>query len=143
MVPARMSTADERRWTAEMVKRLQASRLRRSLNKDLSLQSRAEALNARYFGSRLRWSSIEFVTDQERRLGSCTPKTGTIRISHRLATVPEWVRDYVIVHELAHLEHPNHSQAFWTAVNRYRLAERARGYLMALDLRGDEADSDL
>ena len=143
MVPARMSTADELRWTAEMVKRLQASRLRRNLNKDLSLRSRAEALNARYFGSRLRWSSIEFVTDQERRLGSCTPKTGTIRISHRLATVPEWVRDYVIVHELAHLEHPNHSQAFWTAVNRYRLAERARGYLMALDLRGDEADLEL
>ena len=143
MVPARMSTADELRWTAEMVKRLQASRLRRNLNKDLSLRSRAEALNARYFGSRLRWSSIEFVTDQERRLGSCTPKTGTIRISHRLATVPEWVRDYVIVHELAHLEHPNHSKAFWTAVNRYRLAERARGYLMALDLRGDEADLEL
>jgi len=83
------------------------------------------------------------VTDRERRLVSCTPKPGAIRISHRLATVPQWVCDYVIVHELAHLEHPNHSKAFWTAVNRYRLAERARGYLMALNLRGDEADSEL
>jgi predicted metal-dependent hydrolase len=143
MLPARMNTAEERRWTAEMVKRLRASRQRRNLNKDLSLQSRAEALNDRYFGGRLHWSSIEYVTDQERRLGSCTPKIGKIRISHRLAAVPEWVRDYVIVHELAHLEYPNHSKAFWTAVNRYRLAERARGYLMALDLRGDEADAEL
>jgi predicted metal-dependent hydrolase len=143
MLPARMSATEERRWTEQMVGKLRAARLRRELNRDRTLPARAEALNERYFGGRLRWSSIDYVTDQQRRLGSCTPATGAIRISHRLATVPVWVSDYVIVHELAHLEHPNHSKAFWTAVNRYRLAERARGYLLALDLRGDEPDAEL
>ena len=143
LLPAALSRADEQRWTETLVERLRKTRLRRELNQGAALQARAEALNARYFGGRLKWQSIEYVTDQARRLGSCTPATGAIRISHRLATVPDWVRDYVIVHELAHLEHPNHAKAFWTAVNRYRLAERARGYLLALDLRGDEPDAAL
>jgi predicted metal-dependent hydrolase len=142
-VPAAMSVAEERRWTEKMVERLRRQRLKRELNRDRSLQQRAEELNRRYFGGRLRWSSIEYVADQQRRLGSCTASTGAIRISHRLAGVPEWVRDYVIVHELAHLEYPNHSKTFHAAVGRYRLAERARGYLMALDLRGDADDEEL
>lgn len=143
MLPARLSEAEERRWTEQMVGRLRAARLRHALNRDRTLHERAKALNGGYFQGRLTWTSIEYVTDQQRRLGSCTPATGTIRLSHRLADVPEWVLDYVIVHELAHLDHPNHSEAFWKAVNRYRLAERARGYLIALDLRGDEPDAEL
>lgn len=142
-VPAAMSDAEERRWTERLVARLRAQRLKQELNRATPLQERAQALNERYFGGRLAWSSIEYVTDQQRRLGSCTPSTGAIRISHRLADVPEWVRDYVLVHELAHLEHPNHSRAFHAAVGRYKLAERARGYLLALDLRGDGDDGEL
>jgi predicted metal-dependent hydrolase len=65
------------------------------------------------------------------RWGSCSPATGAIRISDRLAAYPSWVRDYVIVHELGHLTHASHSDAFWRLVNRYPLAERARGYLIA------------
>jgi predicted metal-dependent hydrolase len=41
------------------------------------------------------------------------------------------VLDYVIVHELAHLVVPGHSQKFWGLVDRYPRAERARGWLMA------------
>jgi predicted metal-dependent hydrolase len=56
-----------------------------------------------------------------------------IRIARRAGTLPEWVRDYLLVHELAHLEHADHGHAFWELVNRYPLTERARGYLMAID----------
>jgi predicted metal-dependent hydrolase len=68
------------------------------------------------------------------RYGSCTPEDGTIRLSDRLLDFPAWVRDYVLVHELAHLVEPNHSAAFWSLVARYPLAERARGFLIAKGL---------
>ena len=140
MLPAGMPAARETELVERMVARLRAGRERRALNRARPLEARAAELNRQYFGGRLRWSSIEYVTDQQRRYGSCTPATGAIRISHRLAAVPEWVRDYVLMHELAHLEHPGHSRSFWQAVNRYRLAERARGYLMALELAEDEGE---
>lgn len=76
-------------------------------------------------------TSIAWVSNQRDRWGSCTPAHGTIRISDRLAGFPSWVIDYVVVHELAHLLEPNHSDRFWAIVNRYPRSERARGYLMA------------
>ncbi len=107
---------------------------------DSALARRAGELNRRYFGDRLRWREIRYVTNQQRRYGSCTPATGVIRISHRVAAMPAWVHDYVVVHELAHLLEANHGPKFWKLVNRYPRAERARGYLMALGLEGEEPD---
>lgn len=101
---------------------------------DADLEKRAQELNRQYFHGRLRWHSIRFVTNQQKRFGSCTPANGTIRLSHRLATMPTWVRDYVIIHELAHLLEANHGARFWKLVNQYPLTERARGYLMAVGL---------
>jgi len=83
--------------------------------------------------------SVRWVGNQSSRWGSCTISTGDIRISDRLAAYPGWVLDYVIVHELCHLSVADHSPAFWAMVNRYPLAERARGYLLA---KGTEADDD-
>lgn len=53
------------------------------------------------------------------RWGSCTPSRRTIRISTLLANKPLELVEYVIVHELAHLKYPNHSQNFWNHVSKF------------------------
>ena len=83
------------------------------------------------FGGELSWSSLSYVGNQNTRYGSCTVGKASIRLSDVLAGMPDWVRDYVLVHELAHLVVPNHSAEFWALVQRYPLTERARGYLIA------------
>ncbi len=101
---------------------------------DEALTHRAQRLNQQYFQGQLQWQSIRYVKNQQKQHGSCTPSKGTIRISDKIANMPEWVRDYVVMHEISHLVEANHSPRFWKLVNRYPLTERARGYLMALDM---------
>lgn len=108
----------------------------RAFGSNEDLQRRAERLNETLFGGAARWRSIRYVTNQNSRWGSCSPSQGTIRISHRLATRPDFVLDYVVAHELAHLLEPGHTPAFWKLVYRYPRAERAIGYLMALGHEG-------
>lgn len=50
--------------------------------------------------------------------GVCRRTTG-IRLNWRLVGAPDFVVDYVCVHELCHLPHPNHSRDFWSLVNRH------------------------
>jgi predicted metal-dependent hydrolase len=127
-IPATMSRADEERHVAEMVRRMR----RRNESAVVDLAARAEALAATHGLERP--ASIRWADNQEWRWGSCTPADRTIRISTRLAGEPPWVLDYVIVHELAHLTIPGHGPGFWALVERYPLAERARGFLMARGL---------
>ena len=75
--------------------------------------------------------SVVWSDRQQHRWGSCTPVDGAIRLSSRLAAYPAWVLDYVLVHELAHLVHPDHGRAFQALVARYPMAERATGFLIA------------
>ena len=135
--PARMSDRQLAPIIEKLQQRLQ-KKATRSPQSDAALEAMAQELNQTYFANRLKWQSIRYVTNQNKRFGSCTPMLGTIRISHRLATMPEWVLKYVVVHELAHLEQANHGPHFWALVNQYPLTERARGYLMAIDLEDDD-----
>lgn len=118
--------------------RLQRKRRLRAEKADAALQRRAQELNRCHFDGKLRWHSIRYVTNQKRSSGSCSPGKGAIRISDRLRDFPAWVRDYVIVHELAHLVEANHSRRFWDLVNSYPKTERARGFLIAMGTEQDE-----
>jgi predicted metal-dependent hydrolase len=132
-VPATMTATEVERWSSEMRRRF----LRKMSTATVDLPARAEALSRRHDLPRareIRWA--EMTT----RWGSCTTGTASIRLSTRLASFPDWVLDYVIVHELAHIEVPNHSPKFWRVVERYPKSERARGYLIAKS--GDDADAD-
>lgn len=124
-VPATMSKAEEAKWVRELVDRLE----RRASTAHVDLEARAALLARRY---RLPLpASVRWVDNQRARWGSCTPEDSTIRISSRLVREPDWVLDYVLVHELAHLVEPGHGPAFRALVDRYPRAERARGWLMA------------
>jgi predicted metal-dependent hydrolase len=115
------------------------ARLSRRYQADtVDLAARAAKLARRFKfpqPTQVRWA------EQRTQWGSCTPSTGEIRISTRLAQWPPWVLDYVLVHELAHLVELNHSAAFHQLVDRYPLAERARGFLIAKSIAESDTDS--
>ena len=108
--PAVMSDAE----LAPIIERLE-KRLRKKATpvaqSDEALDLLAKSLNRRYFQNRLRWQTIRYVKNQNKRFGSCTPGHGTIRISHRVATMPKWVQRYVVMHELCHLQEHHHGAA--------------------------------
>lgn len=128
LIPAYFSQAEERRWVSAMVERLRAQESRRKAP-SRDLVRRAEELSRQYLSGRARPVSIRWVDNQQGRWGSCTPLDGTIRISSRLRSMPGWVVDYVLLHELAHLLEPSHNARFWTLLEAYPRLERARGYL--------------
>ncbi|MDF8265046.1 M48 metallopeptidase family protein [Luteipulveratus flavus] len=128
LVPARLTKVQERTLVAEMVSKIQA-RDQRLKPSDSRLAGRAEALSARYLGGLARPTSVRWVSNQRTRWGSCTPMDGTIRLSHRLQGMPEWVVDYVLLHELAHLLQPGHGKSFWSLLDGYPHLARARGFL--------------
>jgi predicted metal-dependent hydrolase len=55
------------------------------------------------------------VKDQKTRWGSCSRK-GNINFNYKIALIPEYLADYVIVHELCHLGQFDHSHKFWNLV---------------------------
>jgi hypothetical protein len=136
LIPAAFSPAEERRWVAQMVAKLQTreERRRRSLGGDQDLMARAAALSAAHLDGLAEPASVRWVDNQHRRWGSCTPADRSIRLSSRLRVMPEYVVDYVLVHELVHLLEPGHDERFWALVARYPKAERARGFLEGIEL---------
>ena len=131
--PADMSEQELQPIIKNLQQRWQRKQTKAELD-DQALHRRAQELNRQYFDGKLKWNSIKWVTNQNSRFGSCAPSKKTIRLSHRLANMPLFVLDYVIVHELAHLLEANHGPKFWKLVNRFPKTERARGYLMAVGL---------
>ena len=133
-MPTWMTKAQEEEYVAALVARLE----RQQSAKEVDLPDRARKLALRY--DLPEPSSIRFVGNQSQRWGSCTPSTREIRISDRIADFPGWVLDAVIVHELAHLVHHDHSPEFHELANRYPKAERAYGFLLAMQVGDDDVE---
>ena len=71
-----------------------------------------------------------FVTNQRSRWGSYSQKTRTIRLNAALRSMPRWVLEAVVAHELAHVIHPDHSPEFWELLHSvYPETERAMAFL--------------
>lgn len=135
VMPSHVRRADRPELVGWLVARVLARQPRASAS-DGALADRAAQLADRYVDG-LRPSSIRWVTNQNKRWGSCSADSGEIRLSHRLQLVPEWVLDATIVHELAHLVHPNHSSEFHRLADRFpRQGEASiflEGYSLGLD----------
>ncbi|GAA2108074.1 M48 family metallopeptidase [Microlunatus panaciterrae] len=134
LIPQRMSKRDEQFFVDDMVAKVLAREARtRPPRGDVELAERARLLADRFLAPRLGHrpepADVVWVTNQSQRWGSCTPATGVIRLSHRLQSMPAWVSDYVLLHELAHLVEPTHCAAFWRLVENYPEAQRAKGFL--------------
>ena len=149
LVPASMSRAEERRHVDALVARLLAREARdQAPTGDDALVARARDLGRRYLtpqvGKAPVPARVTWVGNQRRRWGSCTPADGTIRLSDRLRSMPAYVRDYVLLHELVHLVEANHTPRFHALVAAYPDADRARGYLEGYaDAARLEVDPDL
>lgn len=142
LIPASLSRREEAEWVETMVARVEKAEARRRPSDD-DLMSRARALSRAWLDGRASPATVRWVDNQRSRWGSCTPVDRSIRLSRRLQEMPAWVVDYVLVHELAHLLEAGHNDRFWSWVDRYPQAERAKawldGYSAGARLEGSES----
>lgn len=133
LVPDRMTVRQERELIPGFVSRFLAQEAgRRPPAGDGALTVRARELFTRYLsepGTPMPPISVSWSSRQRHRWGSCTTANGQIRLSDRLQQMPDWVADYVLIHELTHLLERTHSARFHALVARYPETERAKGFL--------------
>jgi len=133
LVPQRMTKAQEAELLPPLVERFLRREARTGARLgDDELAGRAQVLYRSYLGDTgvpMPPVQVSWVDNQQRRWGSCTTPTGQIRLSSRLRSMPPWVLDYVLLHELAHLLQPNHSAAFHALIAGYPKLEAAKAYL--------------
>jgi predicted metal-dependent hydrolase len=126
--------ARQQAWIAKQIQRLDG---RPSIGAERAVDREALARAKRELPPRLHALAAQHgltvahvsIRNQRWRWGSCSPN-GHICLNWRLVTMPDWIRDYVLIHELMHLKRMDHSPKFWklvaAACPEY---ERARAWL--------------
>lgn len=133
-VPAALTESAERTFVEEMLRKYRQRRVAtRQGNSNEALMQRALFLDRQYTGGLACPVSVRWVTNQDKRWGSATVHQRTIRLSTRLQYMPQWVQDYVLVHELCHLVEPSdgHGRRFQVLLDRFERRAEADAYLHA------------
>jgi predicted metal-dependent hydrolase len=127
-VPARLSNSKVSAVIPELVEKILTKEAKERLT-DSQLHERSLYLLAKYLPEFTTAPASVTWRPMSERWGSCTTVDRTIRISDRLNGAPEYVVDYLLVHELIHLEIAHHGPAFEGLLARFEAAERASAYL--------------
>ncbi|MFT3877889.1 MAG: M48 family metallopeptidase [Propioniciclava sp.] len=138
VVPAHMTDRQRRELIPGLVRRfLDKESRQKAPRADTELTARAQELYRAYVARHTDQPEpamgVRWVSNMSQRWGSCTVGSGEIRISDRLKSMPEWVVDYVLLHEVTHFVEREHSDRFWQIVNSHTESPRARGFLDGID----------
>lgn len=135
-VPARMSRREAEGWVDKLLQQMQdkeearrGAASKHAAANDEALMARSLHLVDKYLGGHIYPVSVRWSAQQRKVWGNCRPDEKTIRLNVALKKMPDWVIDYVLVHELAHLVEASHNKRFWELCANYPKTERARGYL--------------
>jgi predicted metal-dependent hydrolase len=131
LVPQRMAKRDRQAYADELAAKLIANR-NKSRPTDAQLHERASYLSRTFLAGQAVPASVQWSTRQMHRWGSCTATDATIRVSARLQGAPQFVIDAVLVHELAHLLHSDHSPAFYELANKFPRQRDAELFLKGM-----------
>ena len=131
-VPQRMSITEIEEIARDLINRMN-ERDPRAYFSDDELFKRAQELSATYLFSKADPKSVAWSNRLTSTWGICTPLEGEIRITSRLQGMPQYVLDYVLLHELVHLVINDHGKDFESMMRTFEKKERAEGYLDALD----------
>lgn len=132
-IPAKMSRRQEIEIIPEMISMV-LRRESRSRKTDLQLFQMGVELMLEYLPDfDVQPASINWRSMSE-RWGSCTTVDRTIRISDRLVGSPAYVLNYIIFHELIHLQVPNHDSDFYNYLSRYADATKAEAFLEGFEI---------
>ncbi|MCY4107679.1 MAG: DUF45 domain-containing protein [Chloroflexi bacterium] len=127
-----MSPDDEDRMISDVCERMARNNRVDRAESDRLLLERAKQLDAEYLSGKAKPADARFSPRLTSSYGNANLHSGVIQVAERLRQSPQWVIDYLLIHEMAHLIVPGHSTEFWGLVDRYRYAERAKGYLICM-----------
>jgi len=129
------------RVIADLARTLVRRRHAREINGAPDLTELSRRVAAR-FPSPPRFSAVAFSTTQRSRWGSYSGLDGAIRLHAALRTMPAWVLEAVVAHELAHAFHRHHSAAFWALLRSVcPETDRARSFLAGVSWLAGRWDS--
>ncbi|GAA3696809.1 hypothetical protein GCM10022377_07130 [Zhihengliuella alba] len=130
-VPAWMSEDVQARHVDSLLRRMRSKRGQAAHRRsDQGLLQRARRLDVEYLNGQARPEVVRWVTNQNSRWASATRAHQSIRVSHRLKGVPDYVLDAVLVHELSHLiATDGHGPQFRALERRYPRLDEANAFL--------------